>query len=173
VLRDATADDLEAIRRWRNHPDVRAVSFTTHEIGADEHLSWWRAASADPSRRILVYERFGVPSGVVTLADLRAGVDATWGFYLDIAGLEERGELLPAWLEIEREVVAFAFDELGLTRIYGEMLASNQAVRSLHRRFGFTEAGTSVREVDGQPVEVVTIELLAENRRRPQPRPTA
>ena len=173
MLRDATADDLERIRRWRNHPDVRAVSFTTHEIGAYEHLSWWLAASADPSRRILVYERIGVPSGVVTLADLRSGEDATWGFYLDIAGLEERGELLPAWLEIEREVVSFAFDELRLRRIYGEMLASNTAVRQLHRRYGFTETGTYTREVSGKPVEVVTIELLAENRRKPRPRPTA
>jgi len=173
LLREATRDDLESIRLWRNHPDVRAVSFTTHEIAPEEHLAWWNAVCNDPTRRVLIYERLGVPSGVVTIADLRPGEDATWGFYLDVAGLDERGHLLPAWLEVERQVIDFAFDELGLTRLYGEMLANNAAVRQLHRRYGFIETGTYVRDVDGQPAEVVTIELLVQNRRKPRPRATA
>ena len=35
MLRDATDADLDAMRRWRNHDEVRRVSLTQHEIGAD------------------------------------------------------------------------------------------------------------------------------------------
>ena len=106
MLRDATDGDRAMVLRWRNHPQVRRSSFTTHEIGADE-----------------------------------------------------RGEMLAAWIGIERESISYAFDKVGATVLRGEVLASNAGVWRLHRRFGFTETGRYVREVDGLPREVVRIEL--------------
>lgn len=164
MLREASDNDMPAILRWRNHPQVRERFFTTHIIGHEEHAQWWESVRADRGRRLYVYERHGTPSGLVTF-DFEPGHSASWGFYLDVEGLEERGELLPAWLEIEREVINFAFDELGLRRLHGEMLADNTAVRLLHRRHGFTETESYVREVEGRTREVIHIELLAENRR--------
>ena len=60
----------DAVLRWRNHPQVRAASLTRHEIGTEEHAAWWKAALVDPARRVLVYERRDVPSGVVTFFDI-------------------------------------------------------------------------------------------------------
>lgn len=165
MLREATEADVSAILRWRNHPDVRALSFTTHEISQEEHARWWAGVRSDPDRLVMVYERSGFPSGVVAFDLHDDGRMATWSFYLDVSGLEERGEILPAWLEIEREVVAYAFDRLGLSVLTGEMLGSNTAVRQLHRRYGFEEVGTYQRKIDGQIREVVQIELRSENRR--------
>lgn len=165
MLREARNDDVDAIRRWRNHPQVRAMSFTTHVISEEEHARWWAAVQADPRRRLYVYERSGRPAGLVTI-DIEPDAEATWGFYLDVDGLEATGELLLAWLEIEREVIALAFDDLGLQRLHGEMLADNTAVRQLHRRYGFTETDAYTRTVDGTDREVVHIELLVQNRRR-------
>jgi UDP-4-amino-4,6-dideoxy-N-acetyl-beta-L-altrosamine N-acetyltransferase len=167
VLRPATDSDRESIRRWRNHPDVRAVSLTRHLITAEEHARWWAAVQEDNTRRVLVYERKDVPSGVVTFFDIDPEArSAWWGFYLDIDGLTERGELLPVWVSIEREAVRFAFDELGLEVLEGEVLASNQAVRNMNRRHRFTETGSELREVDGESVEVVHMRLEASEFRR-------
>ncbi|WP_409489284.1 GNAT family N-acetyltransferase [Amycolatopsis sp. cmx-11-12] len=164
LLIEAGEADLDRIRRWRNHPSVRKVSFTTHEIGADEHRGWFEAVRADPSRRVLVYRHDGVPAGVVLFSDIdtEAG-SAEWHFYLDVEGLGR--ETLPAWLKLEGAAVDYGFDVLGLSLLGGATLADNRQVLQLHKRFGFTETRRYVREVDGEPREVVWTELRAADRR--------
>ena len=159
MLRAALDTDRDVILDWRNHPAVRQVSLTTHVIGVDEHRAWWARADADPSRRVLIFEHDGRPAGVVMFADIDpATKSATWGFYLDVAGLTAAGALLPAWMRLEQEAVAFAFDELGLDSLGGETLASNTQVLALHRRFGFRETRRYRRDVDGTPTDVVWTE---------------
>lgn len=162
MLRAALDDDRDTVLRWRNHPDVRRVSLTTHLIGADEHRAWWASATTDPARRVLVFEHDGVPAGVVMFADIDAtDSSATWGFYLDVAGLTAAGTLLPAWLRLEREALAYAFGELGLERLGGETLASNTQVLALHRRFGFRETRRYRRPVDGIAQDVIWTETTS------------
>jgi UDP-4-amino-4,6-dideoxy-N-acetyl-beta-L-altrosamine N-acetyltransferase len=165
VLRPVTDDDLRTMLRWRNHPQVRFASFTVHEIGWEEHAAWWERAKADPTRRTLMHERDGVADGVVSFTgiDVDAG-SAEWGFYLDNAGLEARGELLPAWIELEREAVDHAFDELGLVVLRGYTIATNRVVLQLHRRMGFREVCVTEQSIDGTVHSVVLTELRAENR---------
>ncbi|MFI7461142.1 GNAT family N-acetyltransferase [Nonomuraea sp. NPDC049377] len=161
VLRRVRDDDLPVMRRWRNHPKVRAASFTGHEISADEHARWWSAVRADPARRVLIYEHDGTGAGVVTYSGL-GGERAGWGFYLDLDGLDRSGALLRAWVGLERAAIDHAFGPLGLTILRGEVLADNEPVRRLHRRFGFIEVATYRRPVDGVPREVVAVELYKE-----------
>ncbi|GAA5071305.1 hypothetical protein GCM10023259_069840 [Thermocatellispora tengchongensis] len=166
MLRGIADHELETVRRWRNHPKVRAASFTTHVIRPDEHARWWAAVRDDPSRRVLMYEHAGVPAGVVAFSGLDApGGGATWGFYLDIDGLLASGELLRAWFGCERAAVEHAFGPLGLLTLHGEVLAGNRQVRALHRRFGFAEVGSYTRVIDGEPREVVRVRLDRDNRR--------
>lgn len=162
MLRAAREDDLPAMRHWRNHPRVRATSFTTHEITPDEHARWWAATRADTSRRVLIYQHEGAAAGVVTYTGIAGGA-AHWGYYLDLDGLERQGLLLPAWIGLERAAIQHAFGPLGLTTLRGEVLAGNEPVLRLHRRFGFAEVGSYRREIDGVPRDVVTIELRKEH----------
>ncbi|MFG2057270.1 GNAT family N-acetyltransferase [Micromonospora sp. NPDC048930] len=160
TLRPAGAADLDRMRRWRNHPQVRGVSLTQHEIGPEEHLAWWEAVRADPDRRVLIHLHHGRPAGVVTFTGVASTEKAlTWGFYLDIDGLEERGELLPAWLGLQRAAIAHAFDTLGARTLGGETLADNTPVLALHRRFGFRIVRRYEREIDGTPHQVVWTEV--------------
>ncbi|GGQ74924.1 UDP-4-amino-4,6-dideoxy-N-acetyl-beta-L-altrosamine N-acetyltransferase [Couchioplanes caeruleus subsp. azureus] len=154
MLRAAVDADRDTVLVWRNHPEVRRVSLSTHVIGAEEHARWWTAATTDPARHVLIFCDDGVPAGVV-LFDLRRD-PAVWSFYLDVAGLG--AALLPAWMRLEREAVAYAFGELGLDRLGGEALASNRQVLALHRRFGFRELRRYERLVDGTPQTVVWTE---------------
>ena len=155
MLREAQPHDREMVRRWRNHPQVRSVSFTAHEIGADEHAAWWARVEAEPARRLLIYaDPDGHDCGVVLFERYDpAEQTATWGFHLDVAGLEERGTTLSAWLGVQREAVAYAFDTLGLSVLSGEVLEDNTVVRRANRRFGFVEGpplsrdGVAYREI--------------------------
>ncbi|GIF15248.1 GNAT family N-acetyltransferase [Actinoplanes teichomyceticus] len=146
MLRPATDSDRDQVLRWRNHPSVRAVSLTTHEIQPAEHAAWWAARSGD----VLIYEEDGVPAGVVIFSG------NTWSFYLDVEGLGPR--LLPAWMRLEKEAVEYAFGTLGLDTLGGETLEENTQVLALHRRFGFRETRRYERLVDGVPKTVVWTE---------------
>lgn len=163
MLRTATEDDVDTIRRLRNQQANRDVSITSHEITADEHAAWWAKTSADPSRRVLIYERDGV-AGVVNFFDLE-GSSGAWGFFLDADGLAERGETLPAWIEIMREATAYAFDELGLEVLTGEVLEHNTVVRQMNRRFRFTEGTPETLSAGGREITVIPISLRKQDRR--------
>jgi len=169
VLRPAEGRDRDLVRGWRNHPDVRAMSLTQHEITPSEHAAWWDRATVDPTRRVLVYDRRGTPSGSVTFFDIVAAAtsaggterSAWWGYFLDVVGLQERGELLPAWIEVVREGTRYAVEELGLDVLHGEVLERNEAVRSLNRRFGIREVGSERRDLGGTTETVLRLELRA------------
>ena len=60
MLRPATDADSADVLRWRNHPEVRAVSLTRHEITEEEHEAWWAATQARDDREVYVYVRHGV-----------------------------------------------------------------------------------------------------------------
>jgi len=167
MLRRATERDVETIRRLRNQQANRDVSITSHEITADEHAAWWAKTSVDPSRRVLIYERDGATAGVVNFFDLEGSAGA-WGFFLDADGLAERGETLPAWIEVMREATTYAFDDLGLEVLTGEVLEHNAVVRQMNRRFRFTEGTPQTRYADGREVTVIPISLRKQDRRRQQ-----
>jgi RimJ/RimL family protein N-acetyltransferase len=164
MLRAATEDDVDTIRQLRNQQANRDVSITSHEITADEHAAWWAKTSADPSRRVLIYERDGQIAGVVNFFDLE-GSSGAWGFFLDADGLAERGETLPAWIEIMREATAYAFDELGLEVLTGEVLEHNTVVRQMNRRFRFAEGTPETRYAGGREITVIPISLRKQDRR--------
>jgi len=166
MLRDATEADKEKILVWRNHPRVRETHFLMRVITPQEHEGWWATVLAG-TRRALIYERSGVPAGVVHFGKFDpAESSAHWGFFLDIDSLEPAGDLLPAWLELEREAIDYAFDTLGLVVLRGETLVHNTVVRQLHRRFGFTESPVFARDVEGIRQEAVVTELTAADHRR-------
>ena len=145
---------------WRNHPEVRAVSLTQHEIGAEEHARWWSAVQQDPERRGLHLRPPRRAGGCGHLLRHRP------------CGRQRLVGLLPRQRRPERARRADA----GLDRhpaqgdplcvrgaavrtLEGEVLAANEAVRRLNRRHGFTEVGTTTRDVDGTPTEVIRVRL--------------
>lgn len=164
MLRPVTEADKELVRVWRNHPEVRAVSLTRGEISPEQHDAYWESLRDNESRKVFIYERGDRPAGVVTFFDIDPqNKSAMWGFYLDNDGLAARGEMLPAFMDIQRKAVKFAFGELGLDELNGEVMDTNAAVRRINKRNGFEEIATDERDIDGEMVTVHTI------RRRRQP----
>ncbi|WP_018723529.1 GNAT family N-acetyltransferase [Salinispora fenicalii] len=160
TLRPADTEDLDRMRRWRNHPQVRSTSLTQHEISPEEHLAWWSAVREESDRRVLIYLHGGHPAGVVTFTGIASPEKAlTWGYYLDIEGLEEQGLLLPAWIGLQQAAIEHAFESLAAHTLGGETLADNRPVLALHRRFGFQVVRRYEREIDGKPHQVVWTEL--------------
>lgn len=165
MLRPATDRDVEAIRQWRNHPEVRRHFIHTTEITPEQHRAWWKQVGADPGSVVLMYEFDGAPAGVVIFRDHDpVARTAEWGFFLDVDGLRARGSLLAVWVGLERAAIRYGFDVLGLTVLGGRTLASNVAVLELHRRCGFREVPERryTTEIDGVACGVVWTELRSD-----------
>ncbi len=64
-IRLATSEDEQDIYKWRNSPEIRAVSFTNEEISIEQHKQWFRSSLANPNKLILIGERNENPVGVV------------------------------------------------------------------------------------------------------------
>jgi RimJ/RimL family protein N-acetyltransferase len=64
-----------------------------------------------------------------------------------------------------REATAYAFDELGLDVLTGEVLEHNAVVRQMNRRFRFTEGTPETRYADGREITVIPISLRRQDRK--------
>jgi len=166
MLRPAVETDLDAMRAWRNHPEVRRVSLTQHEITLDVHREWWQRVGQDPSRLVLVYERNDTPAGVVAFFDIDAeNRSAWWSYFLDNEGLGERGEMFPAWISIQREAVRYARQDLSLAELHAETLVSNASAVDFNARQGLREVERYERVVAGESVAVIhSVAIFEENK---------
>lgn len=134
-VRPMEAADLDLVLLWRNHPDVRRWMYTTHEIGLEEHHRWFEGASKDPDRALLVYELDGRPTGFVNLGRIKGTDVAEWGFYLAPDAPAGAGAGLGA------AALEHAFLVLGLHKVSGHALATNERSLRFHQRLGFRDEG--------------------------------
>lgn len=160
MLRPITEDDLPVILHWRNHPDVRRVMFTDHEITPAEHRAWWKRVKADPKMQLYLFSHNGEPAGMVQYFDIDNGSRTChWGYYLDNYQQRDMTSRLQCWLALEQEAVAKAFDDIGCGRLICETFEFNREVLQIHRKFGFSEVETILREKAGQQERVVVMAL--------------
>lgn len=167
MLRPAAEPDVLVMREWRNQPANREVSLQQHEIALEEHLAWWERVQQDPTKRVMVFTYDDRPLGIVNYFDLVLDAPAgersgAWGFFLDNETATAEGIAMTAWMQVMKDATNFAFDELGLDVLTGEVSQDNEAVRVMNRRFRFTE-GEPVTHPDGRVFLPIT--LLRENRR--------
>ncbi|WP_368639827.1 UDP-4-amino-4,6-dideoxy-N-acetyl-beta-L-altrosamine N-acetyltransferase [Castellaniella ginsengisoli] len=130
-LRLLCLSDLPLLLRWRNNPVVRRWMYTDHVITLKEHLQWYESASKDDTRTLLIFESAGAAQGFVNLhrmADRRIG---EWGFYAAPCAPRGTGRLLGA------AALRYAFEELDLHKLCGEVIATNVRSIRLHQALGF------------------------------------
>lgn len=110
--------------------------YSRHEISWDEHLDWWERVGKSTNQRYFMYERSGAPVGIVALTSIDLdNMNACWAFYASPnapKGTGSRMELL---------VLEHAFSEMGLHKLYCEVLDFNVPVIRLHEKFGFKLEG--------------------------------
>jgi len=160
-LRPLKDGDLGQVLSWRNQPRIRRAMFTDHVITAEEHRLWYEAVRNQDPPPILVYEQQDQAAGVVTMRNYdRANSRCTWGFYLGVDGLPKGSGRRLAFCGLE-----MLFDEFGLHKVIGEVLADNASSLKLHDALGFKHEGRFARHVlkEGRWEDVITLALFREN----------
>jgi UDP-4-amino-4,6-dideoxy-N-acetyl-beta-L-altrosamine N-acetyltransferase len=162
ILRTLERGDRERLLAWRNLPDVARWMYSDHAIGPDEHARWFDAALADPRRRYWIIEADGRPVGLANLYDLTPEHGRTaWAYYL--ADPTTRGQGIGAF--VEYWIIEHVFGELGLTKLWCEVLIDNEPVWRLHEGFGFRREALLRQHVRkaGVLTDVVGLGLLAQD----------
>lgn len=161
-LRDLTPEDKDRLFVWRNSEAVRPYMYTDHLIGRDEHERWFAGIPGDARRRYWVIELEGQPVGLANLYDIdRANHRCAWAYYL--AEPSTRGLGLGSFVEFW--VIEQVFGPLGLTKLWCEVLVSNEAVWKLHERHGFKQEACFRQHIwrGDDPQDVYGLGLLAED----------
>ncbi|WP_202114704.1 UDP-4-amino-4,6-dideoxy-N-acetyl-beta-L-altrosamine N-acetyltransferase [Vreelandella zhuhanensis] len=157
LLRAIEDDELELILSWRNAPTVRQNMYTRHEISLEEHLAWWHRVRGRQDQHYFLYEHDGQPLGVVSFTQVHAkDANASWAFYASPEAPRGTGSRME-FLALEH-----AFGGLMLHKLYCEVLAFNEPVINLHKKFGFSVEGI-LREqhrVDDTYVDVIRLGIL-------------
>ncbi len=162
TLRDLTPEDSDLLLTWRNSEAVRSYMYTDHLISAEEHARWIAGIPGDDRRRYWIIEADGKPVGLANLYDIdRRHGRCAWAYYL--ADPSVRGLGLGSFVEFW--MIEHVFGPEGLTKLWCEVLAGNEAVWKLHEKHGFVQEARFRRHIvkDGAGVDVLGLGLLAED----------
>lgn len=127
--------DVERVLAWRNHLEVRRYMYTEHEISLDEHRHWFERSRRDPRMHLLIFEADLQPLGFVSFSERRSGGNADWGFYVAPGAPKGSGR------ELGFAALSYAFNDIKLHKICGQVLAYNERSIHFHQSFGFQQEG--------------------------------
>ena len=149
LRRPSRADGLALIRAHLQSRDYHQpwVEPFTDQAGFD---AWFAEKTTGPHASFLAVDvESGEIAGVVNISQIVTGVfqSAYLGFY-GMAGFGGRGLMTDAL----RQVIAYAFNDLGLHRLEANIQPSNARSLALVKRLGFQKEGFSPRylKIDGE-----------------------
>jgi UDP-4-amino-4,6-dideoxy-N-acetyl-beta-L-altrosamine N-acetyltransferase len=140
-LNSMTEDDALMILSWRNHPDIAKFMLTQNEILVEEHLLWYQNAHKNTNNHLLIASENGQPFGFMNLRVTPEHRRAEWGFYTSPGAPKGCGT------KMAKATIAYAFDELKLNKLYGQVLPFNTSSISLHNKLGFKNEGVLQQHV--------------------------
>jgi UDP-4-amino-4,6-dideoxy-N-acetyl-beta-L-altrosamine N-acetyltransferase len=162
-----TEADLELVLRWRVSPDVTRFMTTDIEYNLENQKLWFTKIRGDESAKywkIMLDEK---PIGVINLVDIdhihrRCSV----GYYIGDLACRSIGFMIPPY------IYNYAFYNLGMHKIYGEVLDGNDNLLKMHKLHGWREVGIFKDHVFkyGKFSDVYIVELLSESWKRLLPR---
>lgn len=135
TLRPVRIEDSEKLLAWRNDPDARRWSRSSHEITLDEHESWLQGTLADASMRLWVAEAEGSPVGHVRVGPERDGVAAV---HIVLAP-QARARGLGIAVLTQAAARALAEPRIGL--LYANVKPEHEASLRAFGRAGFDRSG--------------------------------
>lgn len=132
-----TEDDLELILEWRTSEHVTKYMYTDIDKNIDNQRKWYNIISKDSTQCYWMIHYKEIPIGIISMSniDLR-NKKATLGFYIgDLNYSIIAGRIHPY-------LYNFAFFELGLNKLYAEVMDGNDGMMRMHHYYGFSHTAT-------------------------------
>jgi len=170
-LRPLEEADVPLLTRWYGDDDVRYWLHLSEDsadmLTEDAHRERYERLRADPARVLWRIDTLvGQPIGSLTLSDING-----------VHGRAELGVMIgekDRWArgygtDAIRLALRYAFDHLGLRKVYLITDVDNERAIRCYEKCGFVREGLlrAHRRRDGQPLDMVTMAVLREERERP------
>jgi UDP-4-amino-4,6-dideoxy-N-acetyl-beta-L-altrosamine N-acetyltransferase len=160
-LRDLVQDDSGRLFAWRREPEVNRWMSDQPPDTLQAHQRWFEAFITDPDRRGWIITSSGAAAGFLMLSGLTGcNRRAEWGWYIGDPDARGRGVGRAAQaLGLDK-----AFDDLGLEKVWAEVLADNEAALKAQAAAGFRREGYLRGHAlkDGAFRDVVLLAILAD-----------
>jgi|APSaa5957512622_1039677.scaffolds.fasta_scaffold17743_3 UDP-4-amino-4,6-dideoxy-N-acetyl-beta-L-altrosamine N-acetyltransferase len=135
-IRPMEQKDLDKVRHWRNHPEIRKYMFSKNEILPEEHQKWFERTTQSKLKTLLIYTHRNQPMGFVQFSSNKSKNSfADWGFYT--APLAPKG----TGTKMATLALDFAFEQLKAHKVFGEVLDYNTGSIKFHLKIGFIQEG--------------------------------
>jgi UDP-4-amino-4,6-dideoxy-N-acetyl-beta-L-altrosamine N-acetyltransferase len=135
--------------------------FNDEVIGSEQQLEWFHKIYSEGSSKYFVLEYQGRTVGLISFTKYDQDKNLVhWGFYIGEPDLPAGLGTILCLLGLD-----YAFQEWGVRRVIGEVLASNARSLRLHERLGFVREECSHLPVlkNGKYEDVIQYGLLAED----------
>lgn len=146
----AVLSDEEKLQmlEWRNHEDIRKNMYNTRHIALENHLMFIKSLETRTDRYYWMVCADDKPIGSMNIVDvdINRGT-AELGYYMAPEFLGGGDGFFFIY-----NVLAFVFDVLGLTSLYGATNAENKAAAYIDEYYGFVKTGMKTLLIDGKDV---------------------
>lgn len=161
ALRPMERADTDDVLCMRSDPEVLAQLFTEETLTREGHLRWLEQMLAQGTRQeFMIVERVnGRSIGTIGLNHIDPKHRRA-EFGILIGNAEARGKGLA--FEASRLLLDYAFNKVGLHRVYLHAFADNEPALHLYRKIGFVQEGLLRQHVlkNGQYRDVVVMAFL-------------
>ena len=134
-LRKLEEKDLVQVLEWRNHDEIRKWMVNTSKIAYEDHKMWFERNKSRTDRFFCVFEYNEQPQGYISFQSIENSSAYEWGFYIKPDAEKGMGKILG------QAAIQYAFDVLGIQKIFGQVLAFNEKSIFFHQKLGFKQEG--------------------------------
>src|SRR3989304_2878197 len=160
-LRGVKDSDIPKMAEWRNDPNIYDYFYECEPVSDITQRKWLDKHLNDPTEKLFIISTLdGKPIGTVCLIDidLRNRKTESGRFLIGERDYQNKGY----GMEARMLILEYAFEYMNLNKVYGEILATNNKIIELNKKFGFTVEGLLRQHIykGGKYLDVVIIALL-------------
>lgn len=127
---------LQQILDWRTSEEITRFMYTDIEYNLENQKKWLEKIRADENGRYFLMEYRDELIGFISLTNINwTHKHATWNFYIGNMKYAMLAGFLGSYM------YNYAFKELALEKLNGEVMDINEGVRKLHSKQGAREVG--------------------------------
>lgn len=133
-------EHLPLMVKWRNDPFVANTMFDREKFTLEKQTVWFKKTRNDDTRIqfIILDKKTKAPIGAINLMHIdKVNGNCDWGYYIG----EENFRMGGYAIEAEYLILKYAFEQIGLHKVYCQTFAYNRKVISIHSKFGFATDG--------------------------------
>lgn len=137
TFRKLNEQDLEQVLEWRTSEHVTQYMYTDIERNIDNQRRWFEKVNGDDTQYYWIIEVKQQPIGLISLNQIdRLHKKATFAYYIgDLSYSIIAGRIHPY-------LYNFVFFELGLNKLYAEVMEGNEGMMKMHLHYGFQHTAT-------------------------------